>query len=154
MTKTMNLLQAVEFFTTAGLELKHHEHTALEKSGKLVQETAQGYLGTYNVTYPTVWLPLAESTKRDRVAKGFPEDEPLLRTGQMRDSIKYTVSHDEVHIGSDDQKAVWHELGTSRFVPRPFLEPALKEKTPEIINIIGKSIVGKLTGEAREQDGD
>lgn len=154
MTKELTLLGAVEMFATLGLELEHAHHVALEKAGKLVEGQAKDYLGTYNAQYPTVWLELADSTKKDRVSKGFPADEPLLRTGAMRDSIHHTATHNEAHIGSDSQIAVWHELGTSRFVPRPFLEPALKEKTPEVLKTIGDVVHGKLTGSARETSGD
>jgi phage gpG-like protein len=151
-TKDLTLLGAAEMFTTLGLEAEHHNHHALESAAKIVQRQAKAYIGTYDATYPTVWLPLAESTKKDRVSKGFPEDEPLLRTGAIRDSIKYQADHHEANIGTDLQIAVWHELGTSRFVPRPFLEPALKEKTPEILEKIGAIVVGHLSGEARETD--
>ncbi|WP_439398718.1 phage virion morphogenesis protein [Bradyrhizobium sp. PMVTL-01] len=152
MTKELSLLAAAEMFATLKLEIEHKNHQLLEKSAKVVEKQAKDYIGTYDAHYPTIWLPLAESTKRDRVNKGFSADEPLLRTGALRDSIKHEADHHEAHIGTDSQIGVWHELGTSRFVPRPYLEPALKEKTPEILEILGKGTVGKLSGEAREGD--
>jgi phage gpG-like protein len=159
MTKTLTLLGAVELFSTLGLEMEHHNHEALEKGAELVQKQAKDYIGTYDVhttwtfkngsTGAYSWPPLAESTKKDRVNKGFSEDEPLLRTGELRDSINITVGHNEASIGSNNDKAVWHELGTSRVPPRPFLEPALKEKTPKVLDLIGRQIVGKLSGTER-----
>jgi hypothetical protein len=34
-----------------------------------------------------MWPPLAESTIRDKQRHGFPTPKPLLRTGEMRDSV-------------------------------------------------------------------
>jgi hypothetical protein len=40
----------------------------------------------------------------------------------------------------------------SRILPRPFLEGALKAKTLEVLEVIGRSVVGHLSGTAREED--
>jgi hypothetical protein len=37
------------------------------------------------------WAPLSESTIRGEQAHGFKKPAPLLRTGEMRDSIEYVV---------------------------------------------------------------
>src|ERR1039458_8512599 len=39
---------------------------------------------------------------------------PLLETGELRASIEWNSSGNEGHVGSNSEKAVWHELGTSR----------------------------------------
>ncbi|HNC11736.1 MAG TPA: hypothetical protein PLF59_08185 [Cyclobacteriaceae bacterium] len=63
------------------------------------------------------WPPLAESTIADKVNKGYAfnsEYNPLLRTGEMRDSITYkfypTVK--KVVLGSDDIVMLYQEEGT------------------------------------------
>jgi hypothetical protein len=74
-------------------------------------------------TYDYDWPQLAESTQRERERLGFAANEPLLRTGDLRESIEYTVLPREaaVEIGSNDKIAVYQELGTSRIPPRSFL---------------------------------
>ena len=43
--------------------------------------------------------PLAESTQAERVVQGYPANEPLLRTGELRDSIEHKlVSGDEAQV--------------------------------------------------------
>ncbi|WP_024517074.1 hypothetical protein [Bradyrhizobium sp. Tv2a-2] len=148
MTKELSLLGAVELFSTMQLEMEHENHVALERCGKLVTKEVYRVVGTYDYG----WKPLAPSTQDQRESLGFEPDEPLLRTGSMRDSVWYKADHHECQIGTDNQIAVWQELGTSKIPPRPFLEGALKEKTPEVLDIIGHQIVGALSGEAREVD--
>jgi hypothetical protein len=38
---------------------------------------------------------------------------PLLETGEMRASIEWNAEGNEGRVGSNNEKAVWHELGTS-----------------------------------------
>src|SRR5690348_14424850 len=63
---------------------------AVEETVHAAAETARGYIGHYQGAtdgYPT-WPPLAERTIRDKERRGYaPPDNPLLRTGDMRDSI-------------------------------------------------------------------
>jgi hypothetical protein len=37
----------------------------------------------------------------------------------MRDSIEWNSSGNEGHVGSNNDKAVWHELGTVKIPPSP-----------------------------------
>jgi NAD(P)-dependent dehydrogenase (short-subunit alcohol dehydrogenase family) len=41
-------------------------------------------------------------------------DTPLSETGELRDSIQYTVHGYEGAVGSDNDKALWHELSVVR----------------------------------------
>jgi len=119
--KLLTLEGAAALF--AGLaELDHVHHEALEKAAIVVEEQAKAFIGTYDAK-PT-WQPLAASTLERKNS-----DTPLLETGEMRDSIQHVADHHEAHIGSNSDKAVWHELGTSKIPARPFLEPALREHT-------------------------
>ena len=124
---------------------------ALGKCARLVEKTAKDKIGEYQEqTGPFIaWPELAESTKADRVAHGFTEDEPLLRTGDMRDSISHVISTSglEAQIGSNDDKAVWQELGTQHIPPRSFLGGAVSDKLPEIKEILAGSLVAALVGE-------
>lgn len=123
-------------------------HDALTKAAKLVQKEAKAEVGHYQDEiggFPA-WAELADSTKEDRVRHGFTENDPGLRTGEMRDSIHTTVEAREATIGSDDDKLVYFELGTTKQPPRTVLAGGLIRKEDEVVKAIGGTFVGKLTG--------
>ncbi|MGN6536410.1 MAG: hypothetical protein ACTHKQ_11865 [Mesorhizobium sp.] len=126
------------------------EKAALKAAGEIVQAEAKAEIGTYqDAAGPfAAWAPLAEATKTDRAKQGFTPDDPLLRTGEMRDSIGLVVEGHEAHVGSNDDKAVWQELGTTKGIPpRSFLGGAAVRKSAEVRDVIGREIVGALVGE-------
>lgn len=95
------------------------------------------------------WPALAESTRRDRVRKGFTPDDPLLRTGELARSYQSKVtSPRSAEVGSDDPRAPLFEFGTSRMPPRPVLLTAAVRKEPETHLIAGQAIFTHLTGRA------
>jgi phage gpG-like protein len=72
--------------------------------------------------------PLADSTQAERARKGYPSDATLLRTGRLRDSIKWEhESPRKTVFGSDDPKAPYHEFGTDRIPARSFLASTVRE---------------------------
>lgn len=104
----------------------------------LVAAQAKEAIGTYRYG----WKELAPSTQADRVAKGYPADEPLLRTGRMAASIDHkaapTPTGAEGLVYSDELIALWQELGTSRGIPpRSFLFHSLWLSTPEMARLFG-----------------
>jgi hypothetical protein len=78
---------------------KREVKKALGKAGKTVQKDAKALFGTYQ----DGWAPLKEITKEQRVAHGYPADEPLLVTGGLRDAVKIIVEQDgaAVFVGVD-----------------------------------------------------
>ena len=54
----------------------------------VVEAQAREAIGTYRYN----WQELAASTQADRVRKGYPADEPLLRTGTMAASIEHEAA--------------------------------------------------------------
>lgn len=128
-----------------GEEVTHH---VTEEAAKIIQRDAQhrlgeyqGYAGPFNS-----WAELADSTKADRVAKGFPENEPELRTGEMRDSIETSVKGNEAVVGSASDIAMYQELGTERMPPRPFLGPAAYEAKHPISEMAARSVIAWISG--------
>lgn len=123
------------------------EH-ALETVARIVEKEAKAEIGHYqSAAGPFVaWAELADSTKEDRAKHGFPENDPLLRTGEMRDSIEHTVHGHEADIGSNDDKAVWQELGTATIPPRSFLGGAAFRKEHEVVEHIGADTFAYLCG--------
>src|SRR6476620_4218635 len=89
----------------------------VERACQIVQKKAQSAIGKEH----ELWAPLAESTITDKASHGFATPKPLLRTGELRDSIEYTVHGNQGAVGSNLDIAVYQELGTSRIPPRSFL---------------------------------
>lgn len=120
-------MAAILGLATAAIEESHAE--AMKKVCEDLVEESKRVIGTYDYGWPE----LAESTQRDREYQGFPPNEPLLRTGELRDSIEYNMDRDGRHayVGSDNEKAVWQEFGTVRIPPRPFLLGAWEHKGQE-----------------------
>jgi phage gpG-like protein len=110
-------------------------HAAMEHAAQVVEAEAKRVIGTHEYGWP----PLAESTLARKSA-----DTPLLETGEMRDSIEHYSSFDNAVIGSNNDKAVWHELGTNRIPPRPFLSGAAQHKAEEVRDIIAETVIGHL----------
>lgn len=78
------------------------------------------------------WAPLAPSTVSDRIRRGYPGTRPILvRSGQYQRTftdrgnpdhvqrIERTASGWALLVGSDDERAPWHEFGTARMPARP-----------------------------------
>ena len=69
-----------------GPDVEHAKEEALEIGAKAIQHEAKRVIGTYSFDWPQ----LAPSTQADREKQGYAANEPLFRTGQMRNSIEYT----------------------------------------------------------------
>lgn len=121
---------------------------ALGRAAKVVQRDAQARIGHYQgeVGQFQDWAPLAESTEEEKARLGYPLDAPLLRDGELRDSIKTEVYPHEAVIGSKLKKAAYQEFGTPTIPPRPFLGPAAFGNQKRIVAILGTAVVGGLTG--------
>lgn len=129
-------------------------HAALMRAGaNTVAEDAKERIGHYQQG----WEQLAPSTVAEKTRKGFAGvalpggdggDNPLLRTGDLRDSITQWATPSEFVVGSADPVMLYQEMGTPTIPPRPVLEPALKHMTPFILEVGGKAIEKTLAGEA------
>ncbi len=150
--KTFNPAQ----FSTHLLNLVAGEALALHEGLKIVAKTiknkAKKSIGHYQSAvgnFPA-WATLKDSTLAEKTRLGYsPPDNPLLRTGEMRDSISYEVKGLTAVIGSTDQKAVWHELGTSKMAMRPFLGPAAFRSKRKIQEILGAAVVSGFYGKTK-----
>lgn len=118
--------------------------TLIEKSAKKEIGHLQPEVGPFNA-----WDELADSTKEDKARKGyyFNEDyNPLLRTGELHDSISHEVEGLEAVIGSTSPIMVYQEFGTSSIPPRPVLGPAVYKNKEKIEAIIGSVAIGGFVG--------
>jgi len=136
--KTFTLVGFAGLLSTLRLEMDHANHDALDRAGRIVRDEAQRVIGTYDYG----WTPLAPSTLARKAA-----DTPLLETGEMRDSVDYRADHNTAEIGSDLDKAIWQELGTSRIPPRSFLAGAMQHEVHHVVDTIGRVITAHLAGQ-------
>ncbi len=129
------------------------EHLALaaglEVSLKLIKKKAKDKIGHYqNESGPFQdWAELADATKEDRLRLGFTENDPLFRTGALKESIEheYKFGNAEGVVGSKSPIAPYQEYGTSNIPPRPFIGPAAYESKDAIKAILGRAIMEGLT---------
>jgi len=133
----MNALQFAQHLGGTIVAMEAARHRALDRGGEIIETEAKRVIGTYDYG----WELLAESTLARKSA-----DTPLLETGEMRDSISHQVVGDSVQIGSDNQKAVWHELGTSRIPPRSFLMGAAMHVGKKAALTVAEGVLERLLG--------
>ncbi len=145
----MELMELAAKLGEAQLRLHEMERRALERAAKIVKKRAKAKIGEYQEQAgPFIaWPELADFTKEDRLRQGFTENDPGLRTGEMRASIEHIVIGNEAHIGSNDDKLVWFELGTEKQPPRSVLGGAVVEEMDKILGILGEEMVSLLVGE-------
>lgn len=144
----LSLLDMVTELAAAEVAIHVNARRALERVAVKVEKTAKSEFGHYQPeTGPfPAWAELAESTKDERARLGYSEDEPLLREGDLRDSIEHEVSELEAVIGTNSDIAEYHEFGTSKMPPRPFMGPALVRNHDAIIEELGGAVVRGLIG--------
>jgi hypothetical protein len=74
-------------------------------------------------------------------------DSPLLETGELRDSIQWNSSGNTGAVGSNLDKAVWMELGTSKIPPRSFLAAAARQQEDLIHKMAARAVMAVMRGE-------
>lgn len=108
-----------------------------------IVETAQNKIGAYQ----DGWAPLAQSTINERTHLGYSPDEPLLRTGDLRNSYEAIVSENHIVVGNYDPKAEYVEIGTATIPPRPVTLPAVYESLEQLQKSLGAAVVASLSDE-------
>ena len=137
MTQTFTLLSFV-----AHLKAVEHDMNALgpavvAKACELVAEEARRVIGE---GYP-YWPALAPSTLARKMM-----NTPLLETGELRASIEWNADGNQGYVGSNLDKAVWHELGTARIPPRSFLAGAAMAMEDKIHKMAARAVMAVLLG--------
>ncbi|MDE1139976.1 MAG: hypothetical protein PW999_10035 [Paraburkholderia tropica] len=148
--KTFKSLTEFSLFTATALpvltlvELKH----GLTTCAAAVERTAKEEIGSYqgSVGPFSAWRQLAASTQEERERLGFTPNDPLLRTGEMRETIEHEVSGLTAVIGSKDPKAGWQEFGTNKIPPRPFMGPAVIHNEKLIVQVLGSAVARGISG--------
>lgn len=124
-------------------------HEELKVVTKLLEKRIKDRFGNYireDVGQFSAWPELANSTKAERVRLGYTPNDPLLRSGELRDSIKSEVRGLEAVIGSDSDIMVWQELGTSRIPARSVLGAEAYRAKHEIYKFIALTTTARMAG--------
>lgn len=121
----------------------------LEAVGSKIEKDAKEIIGHYQRSdtgpFPE-WEELAPSTKADRVSQGFTPNDPLLRTGELRNSIRHEVRGHSVAVGSDLDIAIYQEMGTATIPPRPFLRVAAFRSKKWLGKLYAKTLKDRMNG--------
>lgn len=133
--KVLSALEASVEFALIAQRMPAVEALIVEKACRMVHKEARRVLGTYDYGWPA----LASSTVGK---KG--KDKPGIDTGEMRDSIEWTVKGNEGAVGSNNDKAVWFELGTKNQPPRSFLAGAAMAMEGKIHQMAGRTIAAAV----------
>jgi phage gpG-like protein len=147
--REMSLSGFMAHIAGAMVEIEHATHRALERAAVTVEREAKREIGRYQDQAGPfqAWKELAEATQAQRFLAGYPENEPLLVTGELRDSISHAVGHHEAVVGSNSEIAEYQELGTKRIPPRSFLGGAAFRKAERVAEILGGGVAMALVGE-------
>lgn len=145
MTKTFSILEFIAEIPMIQRDLEATGPKIVKKACEIVQARAKKTIGTNQPS----WAPLAESTIKNKASHGYATPKPLLRTGQLRNSIEYTASGNHGEVGSDDPVAAWQELGTSRIPARSFLASAAISSEDKIHRLAAAATIGAFAGHGR-----
>jgi len=100
------------------------------------------------------WKPLAGPRKNRKGRDGKPEKnpKPILDTARLRDSISFSATPSEVHVGSNVEYARIHQLGGQAgrgrkvTIPaRPYLGLSEEDKE-EIADLVKQHLAGAFQG--------
>jgi phage gpG-like protein len=138
MTQVFSLLGFVAHLKMVERDMKNIGPAIVARACEMVAAEARRVLGTHDYNWPEL--------KPETIARKLRGDTPLLETGQLRDSITWDSSGNEGHVGSNLDRAVWMELGTSRIPPRPFLAGAAAAMGPEIEKMATRAVLAVLAG--------
>jgi hypothetical protein len=143
-TQTFSLLGFVAELATIQRDMEELPKAICARACAMIAKQAKAQIGKQHEEWP----PLAPSTLAKKSA-----NTPLLETGELRDSIEWQVhghgNHVEGEVGSNLDRAVWHELGTNHVPPRPFLVPSAIVCAPKIAKMAARMVVSTLGGGGR-----
>ncbi|HQT62543.1 hypothetical protein [Acidiphilium sp.] len=160
--KMLSILEAVGEFERLALGFAAAQHEALDDAAKIVQGRAKQIIGHYQTeTGPfDQWSPLAASTVQEKERLGYaPPDNPLKRTGEMQASIERSADAERAYVGSDEDKALWQEMGTHgpgvgpsgyHVPPRSFLGAAAFQLEDKVAEIVTEAAVAQIAGVSRK----
>ena len=131
----------------AAVELSEGE--GLKQATRLLRDRARETLGTYQEAVGPLpaWQELAASTQAERSLQGYTPNDPLLRSGELRDSIQDEVTDDRHgRVFTENPHAAELEFGTIRIPPRPFMGVAVYRHGDEAAAKVGEVVAAAYSG--------
>lgn len=144
--RNISLSGMATFLAVAAATMAATEAEALERAAKTVRDEAKSAPGNYQGAAgdTPAWASLSPATQAERISKGFSADDPLLRTGELRDSIDYAVDGQTAVVGSTSEYAAAHEMGTANIPQRSFLAGAAYRKADEVAEDVGAFVFTRV----------
>src|ERR1700730_2629559 len=137
MPDVYSVLGFVAKLKTIEMELHVLGPAIIAHACELVAAEAKRVLGTEGYGWPA----LSPATLAHKMQSGM-----LLETGELRGSIEWNSEGNEGHVGSNLDKAVWHEFGTSRTPPRSFLAGAAMAIEDKIHKMAARAVMAVMLG--------
>jgi phage gpG-like protein len=137
-TQVFSLLGFVAHLETIKRDMHALGPAIVAKACEMVCNEAKRVLGTHDYGWPEL--------QPETIARKIRGDTPLLETGKLRESIQWNAEGNFGFIGSDSPVAVWHELGTSRIPPRPFLAGAAMHMEDKIHKMAARAALAVIAG--------
>lgn len=138
----ISLLEGAALFAGIADDLRAAPEQIVEKACQMIEKEAKDSLGHYQSGWPRL--------QPETIAHKEMGDSPLLETGEMRDSISHEVYREGQEVigivGSDSDKAVWQELGTSKIPPRSFLMGAAQRQEHKIVHMAERRVAAAFAG--------
>jgi hypothetical protein len=148
MRKNFNDFQEFNSFFKRKIKFtENQENKIIEKSLKVSAEMLKKEVKAKFGHYHSGWEQLAEATQRDRVSKGYTANDPLLRDGTLRKSVKAEVKGKQAIIGSKDIIMLYQEKGTTRtgwgkgIPPRPVFLATYHTHGKKAVSLFFKSFM-------------
>ena len=154
MPKTFRSLKAFSnhLITNVVNKYERREQNLLKIVGRFIEKESKEIIGHRQSGVGDgygAWPDLAEATKveKERLGDGSGANEwqPLLRTGEMRDSISFSVAQHKVYIGAMSDIMIYQEKGTARIPPRPVLGLAMYKEKVKMRFAIGNFMFAWIT---------
>ncbi len=144
----LSLLELAGRLADAQIAEREATEIIVREAAKMLARSAKDSIGTYDFGWPE----LTPSTQADRVRQGFSPDEPLLRTGALKDSISWNADGREAYVGTNNEHAAYSEFGTVHEPPRSYLGGAIQHEAGAIramaARITAAAIAGALGGKS------
>jgi phage gpG-like protein len=137
MPGVMSILEFVAKTKAIEHDMKEVSHAIVARACEMVCAEAKRVIGEGYFFWPA----LSPETLAHKMM-----NTPLLETGELRESIGWTAEGNEGHVGSNNDKAVWHELGTSKIPPRSFLMGAAMHMEPAIHAMAARAVMAVMLG--------
>ncbi|MGG6429439.1 hypothetical protein ACQ5TV_05590 [Acetobacter ghanensis] len=130
--------------------LREAQQAGLQRGAEQLTATARDIVGRYqreDMGNIPAWAELTDGTKADRLKQGFTENDPGLRSGEMRAVYEARITDKPgIVLGNSDPVALWFEEGTPRQPPRPVIAVALFRKQMTITQRIARRFTAVLAG--------